>query len=98
MNQKIIENSKNVLRWVLDYMYAKAYKIGYDCYTAHKQSTHIEWDDLLDGCPSELVDFFWKSVEVGLVNDFGVNKEIEKSAEIGWTDAFLGRELNKIII
>jgi len=50
---------------------------------------------LLDGYFPELVDLFWKAVEAGLVNDIGVNKEIENSAQIGWTDAFVGREINK---
>ncbi len=90
------EEIKNELKCVLAYMFTKAYIIGYDNYATHTQSTHIEWDDLLDGYPSELVDFFWKAVEVGLVNDSGVNKEIETSAQIGWTDAFVGREINKV--
>lgn len=89
------EEIKNELKCVLACMYTQAYIIGYDCYTKHIESIHIEWDDLLDGYPSELVDFFWKAVEVGLVNDSGVNKEIETSAQIGWTDAFVGREINK---
>ena len=89
------EEIKNELICVLAYMFTKAYIIGYESYAEQKQSTHVEWDDLLDGYPSELVDFFWKAVEVGLVNDFGVNKEIETSAQIGWTDAFVGREVNK---